>query len=404
MPNDLIVCADVDSTLLHAVEAARHKLHIERCAIFIERDGNLWGTYGTDHEGYTTDEHANSFANDGLWLERLNEVTPQDAQWIILQDNILRKWDGKQNVPIGKGWTAVTPIATSDGFKGLFFNDTAITGKPLDPVQQELVSVFCSLLGRIIERKQIEENVRQALEKEKELGELKSRFIGIISHEFRTPLTVIQSSSQLLKYYSERLDETKKRKQLDTIEHQLHEMTVLVDNVLTLNRAESVGLDFKPTPTDVIGVCRSIVEEIRLTSGETHPIVFTPVGTNSTYMLDERLVRRIVTNLLTNAVKYSPLHKSIHFEVKCELKTLIIRVQDQGIGIPEDDQKHLFESFHRAKNVGSISGTGLGLSIVKEAVQAHGGTITVSSREGLGTTFTVTLPNKQAAEKVPAPI
>jgi signal transduction histidine kinase len=390
--NELISCPNLDTTLRQAVEAIRSALGVERCAIFIAHDGFLHGTYGTDMHRCTTDEHANRFPISEIWQQRIDRLKPHDAQWIITEDDMQMEWTGEEKVSLEKGWIAITPIQAVGGFKGLLFNDTAITHAPLDTVQQEIVSVFCSLLGRIIENKEGEEDLRKALASEKELGELKSRFIATISHEFRTPMAVIQSSAELLKYYSDRMDEAKKRSQLDKIEAHIEVMTALLTNVLTISRSDTVGLTVTPVSINVVNFCSGLIEEIRLTSGKEHAIIFTPIGDHSNYSLDEKLLRQIITNLLTNAVKYSPIGSQIEFKVQCESDKVLITVRDEGIGIPDEDLKHLFQDFYRAKNAEMIPGTGLGLSIVKRAVQAHGGSITVDSIVGGGTTFTVTLP------------
>jgi PAS domain S-box-containing protein len=392
---ELMSYPDVDTTLHYAVEATRNKLGLERCAIFIERDGFLQGTYGTDNQGQTTDEHALRFTIDEKWQQRFDRLKPEDAQWILVEDTHT-EWDGEEIVSVGAGWIAITPIYSADGSRVFLINDTNITGKDVDEIQQDVAAVFCSLLAKIVERKRVEENISRALEQETELGELKSRFISTISHEFRTPLTVIQSSTQLLKYYSDRMDDEKKQFQLDKIEGQIKQAVLLLENVLTISRAETIGLVCQPSPVDLIGFCSTLVEEIELTVGATHRIIFGQSEARTVYQLDAQLLRQIVTNLLTNALKYSPPQSCVKLDIVCESNQVVICVKDSGIGIPAEDQPHLFQDFHRARNVGAVAGTGLGLSIVKRAAEAHGGTIAVTSEEGIGTTFTV----KLAANKV----
>ncbi|MBZ0289550.1 MAG: HAMP domain-containing histidine kinase [Anaerolineae bacterium] len=400
--NELIACPNLDTTYRQAVEAIRDALGVERCAVFIAHDGYLHGTYGTDMYRRTTDEHTNSFLMNEEWQQRFERLKPQDAQWIVTHEE-QRNWNGEETIGVGPGWIAITPIWAVGGFKGVLFNDTAISHSPLDPVQQEIVSVFCSLLGRIIETKETEEDLRSALASEKELGELKSRFISTISHEFRTPLAVIQSSAELLKHYSDRMDEEKKRSHLDKIEDHIQEMTNLLTNVLTISRSETVGLRYNPVALNIVGFCATLADEIRLTSGKAHEIVFNAAGAYSTYPADEKLLRQIITNLLTNAVKYSLPESTIELRLNCEADRVIITVRDEGIGIPEADLKHLFQDFYRAKNVEAIPGTGLGLSIVDRAVRAHGGSIDVASVIEEGTTFTVTLPiAASSTDSIPA--
>jgi signal transduction histidine kinase len=138
--------------------------------------------------------------------------------------------------------------------------------------------------------------------------------------------------------------------------------------------------------------CRQLVEELQISTGEKHEIVFRSKGEFSEAVLDESLLRHIFTNLLSNAIKYSPAGGTVRFELIHQDETAIFQIQDEGIGIPPEDQKRLFQPFDRAKNVGKIPGTGLGLAIVKKCVEAHGGQISVTSEVGVGTTFTVMLP------------
>lgn len=388
--NDLITCPDLDTTLREAVEAARSKLGLERCAIFIEHDGFLYGTYGTDGHGHPTDEHDLRIPINKVWQDRFDRLTPEDAQWITVEDTHF-EWDGKQAVPIGRGWITITRIQSEEGFRGLLINDANISKKQLNEVQQEVVSVFCTLLGRIIERQQAEESIRRTLAKEQELGEIKSRFIATISHEFRTPLAVIQTSSQLLKHYHDRLNDSQKAVYFDNIERQIQQITMLLDNVLTIGQANEVGLDCDVEPVDIVGFCTRLIHEATFVSNTRHEIVFSHTG-HATCLVDEQLLRQTIMNLLTNAIKYSPQGSRIDVEVSCRDDEIVIHVKDQGIGISKEDQALVFEAFQRAKNVGAISGTGLGLSIVKRTVEAHGGRVELKSEEGVGSTFTVTIP------------
>jgi PAS domain S-box-containing protein len=249
----------------------------------------------------------------------------------------------------------------------------------------------CGISTDITKRKHAEEGIRKALEKEKELGELKSRFITTTSHEFRTPLATILSSTDLLKRYSHKFGEDKKLDYFQQIQVAVNHMTSLLSNVLLIGEAEAGNLEFQPTTLNLIQFCHDLVEEIKLTASN-HIITFCTQEQSINACLDEKLLRQILNNLLSNAIKYSPQGSTVHFELVCQQGEAIFRIQDHGIGIPIADQAQLFNSFHRASNVGTISGTGLGLAIVKKSVDLHGGNIKVSSEVGVGTTFTVTLP------------
>lgn len=250
-------------------------------------------------------------------------------------------------------------------------------------------------IGRdITVRKQVEAEMNKALAKEKELNDLKSRFISMTSHEFRSPLSSILMSVELLDNFSEQWSDEKKNRYLQRIKQCTINMTNLLEDILIIGRAEAGKIDLKPNWLDFIEFCQDIVEEIQLIAGSEYTIqlAYPDKLKEKKLWLDEKMLRHILTNLLTNAIKYSPGGGKINFEIAVQEKTLILMIQDQGIGIPPADQEHLFECFHRAKNVGNISGTGLGLSIVKKSVDLHGGNISFASEVGKGTTFWVNLP------------
>jgi PAS domain S-box-containing protein len=254
----------------------------------------------------------------------------------------------------------------------------------------DTTNVICSVRD-VTQRKQIEEGLRKSLEREKELNELKSRFVSMVSHEFRTPLAIIQSSADIMARYSERMSQDQKTEHLTKIKLQVQRLTGLLDEVLTLSKAQSVGLEFNPIPIELSAMCQNIVEDMQLTMSD-HVIEFVNLNTCPEILADPKLISQAVTNLLSNAIIYSPTGRRVWLTVSCARHKVIIQTKDEGIGIPPEDQKHLFEIFHRASNVGSIPGTGLGLAIVKQAVEAHGGTIDVESKVGVGTTFTITFP------------
>jgi len=241
-------------------------------------------------------------------------------------------------------------------------------------------------------RHQAEERIRQALEKEKEISELKSRFLAIASHEFRTPLATISSSIELLqRYFRDYMDE-RKTKHFQQIKTSVEQMTGLLDDVLTFGRADAGKLEFKPAPVNLLKFCSRLVEELQINAGIQYTIIFTSQGQCANACMDENLLRQILTNLISNGIKYSPEGGTVFFELYCQDQVVTFRIGDQGIGIPLENQKQLFEPFYRATNVGKIKGTGLGLSIVKKCVDLHGGQIVVDSEVGFGTRFTVTLP------------
>jgi PAS domain S-box-containing protein len=262
------------------------------------------------------------------------------------------------------------------------------------PVRNAAGEAFrmAGLAEDVTTRKQAEEELQRALAQEKELNELKSRFIATASHEFRTPLTAISTSAMLLEHYEHKLSAEKKQKHLQQIQASVNAMTRLLDDVLIIGRADAGRLEFSPAPLDLDQFCRDLVEEMQLNASARHTIKFSNHGVTRTLMLDEKLLRQILGNLLSNAIKYSPGGGSIEFDIDERRTAVVFTVADHGIGIPPEAQPRLFETFHRARNVGKIQGTGLGLAIVKKSVDMHRGTITFDSQIGVGTTFRVTLP------------
>ncbi len=242
----------------------------------------------------------------------------------------------------------------------------------------------------------LEADLRQALAQEKELSELKSRIITTISHEYRTPLTTIASSAELLEVYRHKWDEAKQLKHFQRIQAKVKHMTALVNDVLFINNVEFEKLEFNPALMNLVSFFGEILDELQPSISDKHSLTFTHKGNCTQAYFDEKLLRQILTNLLSNAIKYSPDGGKVQVRLTCEDNEVIFQVQDEGIGIPDTEQQNLFESFHRASNVGTIPGTGLGLAIVKKSVELHGGQIAVKSVVGVGTTFTVILPVERA--------
>ncbi|MEB3827648.1 hybrid sensor histidine kinase/response regulator [Phormidium sp. CCY1219] len=248
----------------------------------------------------------------------------------------------------------------------------------------------------------VEAQLRESLAQEKELSELKSRIITTISHEYRTPLTTIASSTELLQIYSHKWDNSKQERHFQNILRAVERMTELVEEVLFVNQAQLENLEIQRSPIQVREFFQEILEEQQVTVGDKYSLNLTAEGEYSEGWLDGNLLRQIAVNLLSNAIKYSPEGGRIEWRLNCDRDCLRFQVKDEGIGIPESDKPYLFESFRRANNVGNIPGTGLGLSIVKKCVELHNGEIFLRSTQGKGTTVTVILPTvnpeKTAAE------
>lgn len=268
----------------------------------------------------------------------------------------------------------------------------------LSPVRgsdQHLLGVVCSLRD-ISERKKIEAQLRQLLAHEMQLSELKSRYMAMAAHDLRNPLAAIQVMVNVIERSSDRMTDEQKQAKYNAIYHSIKTMSKLLNDTLTIGQAESGKLKFKPGLLNLITFSQALVEELQ--HGREPRIRFSHEGVCDAVHLDAKLLQHILSNLLSNALKYSSADSSVIFDTQCEPSAVTFRIQDQGIGIPKTDQTQLFEAFHRAENVGTISGTGLGLAIVKESVDRHGGTISCQSEEGIGTTFRVILPQSSPAQ------
>ena len=236
------------------------------------------------------------------------------------------------------------------------------------------------------------EDLARALSQERELSELKTRFVSIVSHEFRTPLGITMSAVEVLRHYGGQITEDKRGELHDDIFSATVQMSALMEQVLLLGRAEAGKLECRCAPIDLPAHCIQLTEDAVQATNQHCPVTFTAEGDFSDATMDAALLRHIIGNLLSNAVKYSPADAHVDFKLRRDGSEVVITVEDRGIGIPEADQARLFEAFHRASNVGETPGTGLGLLLVKRCVDLQHGSISVQSLESQGTTFTVRLP------------
>lgn len=274
---------------------------------------------------------------------------------------------------------------------------------------EELASVVNKLLNtnkklqyEVTERKSAEtalrestKEIQKALEKEKELSELKSRFVSMASHEFRTPLSTILSSISLLSRYTETQQQDRRDKHIYRIKSAVRNLTGILNDFLSLSKLEEGKIENQPFEFNVQELCPEVIDEIQGLLKDRQEIIHEGLGSPLHVHWDKRLVKNILFNLLSNAIKYSDEGKKIFLKERLEGDYLLIDITDQGIGIPEADQPYLFTRFFRAANAMNIQGTGLGLNIVRRYVDLVGGNITFESHLNIGTTFTVCLPLHQ---------
>jgi PAS domain S-box-containing protein len=359
-------------------------------------------------------------AYEEIWGRSCESLYEEPLSWLeaVYSEDREAVRDAVEQLPQGESVQKEYRIVLPDG-------SVRWIGSRAFPVRNESGEVYriAGIAEDITERKHSEVEMRKAWETEKELNELKSRFVSMVSHEFRNPICSIIMSVELLEKFGALATEEKKRDYLHRIKAAALQMTDLLENVLVIGRAEAGKLEFDPAPVDVEAFCRELVEQMQLSAGSRHSISFVSqsfaaevlegrgisgairrstreedaINRGSTReaklpCLDEKLLRHILGNLLSNAIKYSPEGGTVRLSLSCEGGEVVFEIADEGIGIPANDLPHLFESFHRAANVGKIPGTGLGLAIVKRAVELHGGQISVRSEMGAGTTFSVSLP------------
>ncbi|MBL9126946.1 MAG: PAS domain S-box protein, partial [Verrucomicrobiales bacterium] len=244
----------------------------------------------------------------------------------------------------------------------------------------------------VTDRKRAERELLRSLARERELSELKSRFVSMVSHEFRTPLGIILSSAEILENYLDRLSDRHRQEHLRDISQCSRQMAGLMEEVLVLGQVEAGKLEFKPAAIDLAALARRIAAEVDSATNQRCPIRVDVAEAVPEARSDAGLLRHILGNLIANAVKYSPPGAEVDVVLRRRNGHAVFVVRDRGIGIPDADVRRIYQAFHRGRNVGDTPGSGLGLMIVRRCVELHQGRIDFETREGSGTTFTVSLP------------
>jgi signal transduction histidine kinase len=346
--------------------------------------------------------------------ERALKIAQEQPLDLILLDIMMPDIDGYEVCRRLKAspLTADVPVIfftakteTQDEQTGFALGAADYITKPISPpilLARVKVHLLFKQARDALERRNREDKQRfdVALAQQVELSQMKSTFLSMTSHEFRTPLTSILVSQSLLRNYCDRLPVGERNGLLDSIESAVKRMVLMLDQVLTIGRSDAQLLSFNPKPMNLLSLCCQLRDEAMAShifspnKGKTEAarVALDAELDDKDVVADEKLLRHILGNLLSNAVKYSPGNAEAFFKVRRDGYGVRFEVRDQGIGIPIEDLPRLFGDFHRASNVGNIPGAGLGLAIVKRAVESHGGNISVSSQPGDGTCFTVTIP------------
>lgn len=256
------------------------------------------------------------------------------------------------------------------------------------PVGKLIYAAARDMTDQIIFQQQLQQNI----EKEKELNELKSRFVSIASHEFRNPLSTILMTSETLMAFWHKLDDDEINTKLNKINNQVLHLDSIVSNVMQVSKIQEGKVSFKPEKKDFITLCKDIISNFNTDDKLINKIHLQTDFEHLPLLIDERLMIQAVQNLISNALKYSQPNPVVQIRIYENTNEIIFSIQDNGIGIPEKDQKQLFQAFYRAGNVSGVDGNGLGLNIVKESVRLHGGTINFESKENKGSIFYIHLP------------
>lgn len=304
------------------------------------------------------------------------------------------------------GRLAVSEVLLNDRiiFTGIIHDLSAVKAaqdevERLNAELEELVQIRTNELEEVVNKllrtnQELEEREKQlntALMRERELGELKSRFVSMASHEFRTPLSTILSSASLISKYNKPEHGPNREKHLGKIKRSVDNLTGVLNDFLSLSKLEEGKVVTEESEVDLRQLCKDIIEDL---DGiiKSDQKIWVNAKVDSTIKTDKRTIRNVLFNLISNAIKYSPDDGTIECNLDKTRKHMIITIKDDGIGIPEEEQKYIFTRFFRATNVENIQGTGLGLTIVKRYLDLLGGEITFESASDMGSTFRIKLP------------
>lgn len=271
-------------------------------------------------------------------------------------------------------------------------NKIKIRTRELEESVEKLQELNRDLEEEVKRRKEAENKIKNALQKEKELNELKTKFLSLVSHEFKTPLSGILTSVMLAGKYQLTEQQDKREKHFNTIRNKVHYLDNILNDFLSIERLESGKVNYKFTEFSLSKLINEVVYNANVTLKSGQEISYPQNIENITLRQDEKILELVLSNLLSNAIKYSPENSHINFEIELEDDKIRFEITDQGIGIPEKDQKHIFERYFRAENALLNQGTGIGLNIAKVHLENLGGNISFTSRENEGTKFIVELP------------
>jgi len=311
--------------------------------------------------------------------------------WVTIANGKIWRGELKNKAKDGTFYWVDTTIVPFLNEKGKPYQYLAIRS---DITQRKFAEERLHKINEELEHKVKERTLEltQALEREKELNEMKSRFVSIASHEFRTPLSAILSSTSLVEHYTNAEQTEKRAKHIDRIKSSVRNLTNILDDFLSLEKLETGKVEIHNSDFDLKEFIEDVIDEVDgMRKKKNQEIIFSCKGATSV-CYDKKIFRNVMLNLLSNAIKYSFEEKKIFVNAEVGDNLVTVSVKDQGIGIPEEAKKNLFDKFFRANNATNIQGTGLGLNIVKKYIELLGGNMSFTSTENIGTTFTIVIP------------
>jgi PAS domain S-box-containing protein len=395
MADALLAAPDTDELYRRAVELSREKLKLERTAVMIVKSDRINGTYGTNLKGQTTHELDHVIHLDDEWKERLRPRKPGEKPWLVVSEPYY-EWDGQSIVGLGRGWVALTPILSHQhGAIGVFCNDTAISGAPVDEVRQEILAVFCALLGNIIARKQAEEEQKNIRDQHRDFMERTDRLnsLGMLAagmaHEINNPLQGMLSHLHSV-HRSIKNDESA-RKSLVMVERGIDTIATLVRKLLIFGRSqdqEGESVECREALEFVTQLLASQFKRSNVT------IEMDIRNTSLIVAMPRRYLVQVLLNLLINGRDAMPAGGVIHVVADRTGQEAVVQITDAGCGIPPDQLPEIFKPFHSTKGA---KGSGLGLSVADSLIRSSKGSIQVESKPGK-TTFTLHIPLAKVEE------
>lgn len=391
--DELIACEDEDALFRRAVELARARLGLERCAIFIEADGYLQGTFGTNLAGATTDERAHRFPKTGRWEERMRLRAPHEKRWSMSEETY-HDWRDGGMLEVGHGPVAVTPIQSSQRHVvGVFCNDNAISHAPMDPARQEVVAVYCSLLGNIVARKRAEREQEAVAAQQRAVLERTDRLSAVgtlaagMAHEINNPLQGMLSHLRALQPYVP--PDSAGHRSLEMVQKGIDTISSLVRRLLLFGSSGEPGREGADVREAVDFVTQLLESQFRRTNVR---IERGAAASGLRVAMPRAEFIQVLLNLLINARDAMPAGGVVGVETTGADGVAHVMVSDTGMGIAPEHMGRIFAPFFTTKG---SKGTGLGLSVTESLVRGCGGAITVESTPGRGTKFVVTLPLQQ---------